>query len=167
MRLEGGGMMIRLINDIKYSVKFKVEDIAHKLAVKKYKKRYEDYKDDEYNCGNLKFIWGIKSYDDFNSSSSNLYSMNDIDISYDRDKKLYYLGVETAYIFNGKKAECDYFKHLLECFAQYMSDNDYSTTSAYVTYMSDFQPKLSAKTIEELYTNFRIIVTGFCGVYES
>ena len=46
---------------------FKWESVKHKYLVKKYSKKYTDYKDDEYNTGALKFIWGIKSSDDLSS----------------------------------------------------------------------------------------------------
>ena len=56
-------------------------------------KKYGNHalEDDDY-----KFIWGVKLYADFSSSDCNMQTMNDIDIIYDKNKKLYLLGVETA-----------------------------------------------------------------------
>ena len=46
--------------------------------------------------------------------------MNDIDIVYDRDKKEYMLGIETAYIFrDGKEGECKYLRQLLNLFTNF------------------------------------------------
>lgn len=63
-----------------WEILFRYKNARQKRLIRVYKKKYPDYIDDEYNCGNLKFIWGIKSYDDMSSSDANMWTMNDIDI---------------------------------------------------------------------------------------
>lgn len=93
--------------------------------------------------------------------------MNDIDITYDRDTKLYYLGVETAYIFKDINAECKYLKQLLKSFSRFMDDNEYDKNYYINLYMRDVSTSTSATSIEGLYANFKIYVEGYCAVYEK
>lgn len=133
----------------------------HCLEVRKYKKIYHDYKDDEYNCGSLKHIWGVKSRSDL-SGKCNLYTMNDIDITYNRDTKRYILGVETIYQFNHREDECKYLRGLLEAFARFMDDNNYSKEYNNSLYAFGSTVNYTAETIEELYFNFKVFVEGYC-----
>lgn len=55
--------------------------------------------DDAYENESCKFIWGIKAYDDLCSASPCLYTMNDIDIIWAKDEAVYYLEIETAYLY--------------------------------------------------------------------
>ena len=55
-----------------WRIKMWFSDIHTKLYDRKMMKKYPDYKDDEYNCGDLKFIWGIKSWEDLTSKDANL-----------------------------------------------------------------------------------------------
>ena len=116
---------------------------------------------------NLKFIWGMKSADDFTGCKCNLYTMNDIDITYDKKNKVYYLGIETAYIFKNHQAECDYLKGLLNGFTIYMDTNKLNKNEEFMLFMGNPCIDTTAKSIEELYTNFRIFVEGYCKIYEE
>ena len=58
---------------------------------------YPDWRDDEYNCGACKFIWGV-SYDPTDVEVS-FYTNNELVIMYDRDQKLYYIDCD---FLNGK-----------------------------------------------------------------
>lgn len=148
-------------------IKWKLDSIKRYFSNKHYKRLYPDYQEDGYNFGNLKFIWGVTSWDDLSGKDANLYTMNDIDITYNRKEKKYYLGIETAYLFKDKKAECDYLKQLLNAFNYYMDSNNLSKEDEFVVVMSSVDIKYKADTIEELYTNFRIFVEGFCKIYEN
>lgn len=127
-------------------------------------KKYENHalEDDDY-----KFIWSVKLYADFSSSGCNMQTMNDIDIIYDKNKKLYLLGVETAYGFKDKQGECNYLKDLLKAFTDYMNKNKLNKNKPYMLFFSNPYIDTSAKTIEELYINFRIFVEGYCKIYDS
>lgn len=158
---------MKFLRDLLLDIEIKLEVLKYKYQIRQYKKLYPDYEDDEYNCGELKHIWGIKSWDDLTKADACLYTMNDIDITYDREQKLYYLGIETAYVFKDKESsECHYLKELLNAFTKFMQDNDYSTESNFSLHFGSTNTSTSAKSIEELYTNFRIFVEGYCKIYE-
>jgi len=153
----------QIIDNIKLEIYCKTYNIQNYLQVKKYKRLYPDYIDDEYNNGSLKFIWGITSWDDLTGKDASLHTMNDIDIIYDRDSKLYNLSIETIYMFEGNKEEkeCKYLKYLLNKFSKFMDDSNYSKN--YKKYLAMYDC-FSAETIEELYFNFKVFVEGYCKV---
>lgn len=115
----------------------------------------------------LEFIWGIKSWDDITASEANAYTMNDIDIFYDKKRKIYMLGVETAYVFDDKKAECDYLGSLLARFRDFMEEKGYDTDESYNLWFANPCTVMTAESIPELYTNFRIFVEGYKALYEK
>ena len=158
---------MNIFQKLKLWIMIQYYNIKNHFQIKKYRKSYPDYVDDEYNCGALKFIWGVKAYDDLSNNKANLYTMNDIDIIYDRDSKKYYLSIETAYMFdeNRKENECKYLKYLLKMFIKFMDDNGYSKDYDMCLFMNDISISLSADSIEELYANFKIYVEGYCSFY--
>ena len=91
-----------------------------------------------------------------------MYTMNDIDITYDKKKNKYILGIETAYMFKSHADECDYLQDCLKAFAKYMDDNGLKKNEPYRLFMSNPCTSMTADTIEELYINFKIFVDGFC-----
>jgi hypothetical protein len=120
---------------------------------------------DPYRIDNIQFIWGIKSWDDFTSSDPNLHTMNDLDITYDYNTKLYYLDIESIYHFKeGKAGEIKYLNRLLKEFTKYMKENNLNINDPYDFWVGG-QILLRAKTIPELYTQFRIFVEGYNVVY--
>ena len=130
------------------------------------KHKYSDWEDNEYNCGDIKFIWGIKSYDCLVSGPANICTMNDIDITYSRKTGLYSLGLETAYLFEeGKIGEVKYLDNLLNEFTKFMNENGYNTNEPYTFFLCSPIVEYFAKTIPELYTQFRIFVEGYRAVY--
>lgn len=120
------------------------------------------YGDCSLENDDMKFIWGVKSWDDLSDSDANLYTMNDIDITYDKQKKVYMLGIETAYIFKTYADKCDYLRSCLSAFTKYMDDNGLKKDEPYMLFMSNPHISMKAETIEYLYTNFKIFVDGFC-----
>jgi len=127
------------------------------------KMKYPDYADNEFNQGRLKHIWGVKSSIDTRSKESNMYTLNDIEIVYDRKNKLYFLHMQTQR-FESKKEERGYLQSLLLSFKDFMEDNGYDTN-----YQRNFLYSLPnvnshAESIEELYTNFKMYVEGYCSV---
>lgn len=138
--------------------------IALKKEVKYNQKCDEKYGDSTLEDDDFKFIWGIKSWDDLCDCDANLYTMNDIDIWYDKERKLYILGVETAYDFPDYEAECNYLKKCLEAFGKYMDDYDMNKNKRRRLFFSNPQTNIEAETIEELYTEFRMFVNGYCSL---
>ena len=118
--------------------------------------------DDSLENDDIKFIWGVKSWDDLTGADANLYTMNDIDLTYDKQNKVYMLGIETAYLFKNHADECDYLRSCLNAFTKYMDDNGLKKNESYMLFMSNPCTSMTAETIEELYTNFKIFVDGFC-----
>lgn len=153
--------------DLYYKIKFKIEELWYKFCNWKYKLKYPNYVEDSKHYGSLKHVWGITSYDDLTGSEANLYTMNDIDITYDRDTKLYMLGIETAYMFKEprKQNECEYLKELLSFFDKYMDDNNLLKDFDKCLFFSQPTILTSAESIEELYMNFKIFVEGYCKAY--
>lgn len=131
------------------------------------KKMDEKYGDHSLEDDDIKFIWGIKSWDDLSGRGACIYTMNDIDIIYDKKKKEYMLGVETAYCFKSIADECDYLRNCLNAFTKYMDDNGLNKNEPYMLFMSNPCTSMAADSIEELYTNFKIFVDGFCNQAES
>ena len=134
---------------------YKKEEKYNTAMVKKYGNCYLETDD-------FKFIWGLKSWDDLSSSDANMLTMNDIDIIYDKHKKEYILGIETAFNFKNYEAECEYLKGCLKAFSKYMDNNGLDKNKQYSLFMSNPCTSMVADSIEELYTNFRIFVNGFC-----
>lgn len=130
----------------------------------------DDFDEDEdeyiniYETKSMKFIWGVKSWDDITGADACLGTMNDIDVVYDKDRQVYMLGVETAYLFKTYGYECQYLRDCLKAFTKYMDDNGLSKNEPYRLWMSNPCTNMEAETIEELYTNFKIFVDGFCNL---
>ena len=121
----------------------------------------KEYGDCSLETDDFKFIWGIKSYDDLSCADACLYTMNDIDIIYDKKKKEYILGIETAYLFKTYDDECKYLCDCLKAFTKYMDDNGLNKNEPFRLFMSNPCTSIIANSIEELYTNFKIFVNGY------
>ena len=158
--------IVNLIDKIKYGVLRKYYRFCEERFARKCKKKYPDYEDNEYNYGSLKHIWGVKSWDDLSGSGCNLHTMNDIDITFDRDTGTYSLGVETIYMFNEPSNinECKYLRRLLDAFTKFMDDNALNKESNINLLCRNVGLSTSADSIEDLYTNFRIFVEGYCKI---
>ena len=128
----------------------------------KYNKEMDEkYGDCTLETDDIKFIWGVKSFDDLSSSNACLYTMNDIDIIYDKKKKEYILGIETAYLFKTYNDECKYLSDCLKAFTKYMDDNGLNKNESFRLFMNNPCTNMVANSIEELYTNFKIFVNGY------
>ena len=129
---------------------------------------YKDYNEDFTENSSMKFIWGLKSYDDLSSYDANLETMNDIDLIYLKDEKKYILSVETAYMFNSKEAEKEYFKTLLDKFTKWMEGQRYNTNSTlnpygdmYEIFSGGININTHFNTIEDAYRTFKLLVNGY------
>ena len=129
---------------------------------------YNDYNEDFTENSSMKFIWGLKSYDDLSSCDANLETMNDIDLIYLKDEKKYILSIETIYMFNSKESEKEYFKTLLDKFTKWMEEQGYNTNSTLNTY-DDMYEIFSGyininthfNTIENAYRTFKLLVNEY------
>lgn len=136
-------------------------EICSKFKHFKIKKIYTDNSDED-----LEFIWGIKSWDDLTSSEANLYTMNDLDIVYDRKRNEYMLGIETVYLFaDGNNGEIKYLEHLLEKFTEFARENNYiSSDDKFCLRCIESVDPWRANTIAELYIRFKVFVQGYKSV---
>ena len=127
--------------------------------VKKKTKPFEEWQE------KTKFIWGIKSQDDPSDSESNLYTMNDFDIVYDRDRQVYRMGVETIYQFeNGRKSEQAYIKNIFDKFTVWMQKQGYNTKlklSLSDIFTTGMNVNSEFESIERLYAGYKFLVYGF------
>lgn len=120
---------------------------------------------DLYDDENMQFIWGIKSWDDIISSGANLYTMNDIDLVYLKDKNKYVLGVETFYNFEREEDELNYYKRLLDSFTKFMVDNEYDTRKRpFCVSVFAFNIDSEFDSIEDCYAMFKMLVNGYCSL---
>lgn len=131
--------------------------------------QHSDCEDGEYNCCNLQFVWGVKSPDDISAQEATFYTMNDLDIIYDRESNEYLLGIETIYSFSeGSKGEIKYLENLLERFTEFMEENRYiSTEDKLCLYRIESVEPWRAETILDLYIRFKVFVNGYKSVFRS
>ena len=150
---------------IKFFLFKQIHDFRAERAWRKEEKYNEKMKERYGDCSletdDFKFIWGIKSYDDLSCTDACLYTMNDIDIIYDKKKKEYILGIETAYLFKTYNDECKYLSDCLKAFTKYMDDNGLNKNEPFRLFMNNPYTNMVANSIEELYINFKIFVNGY------
>lgn len=124
---------------------------------------YEDEYDSPYENEMMKFIWGVKSWDDFTYSDACLYTMNDIDLLYLKDQKKYLLGIETIFCFEKEEHKLGYLESCLDAFTKFMVANGYNTEvkphwwNVFGKGMSEY-----FDSIEECYGMFKLLVDGYC-----
>ena len=142
-----------------HSLKTRFDYWKYDKYLEKMDKEYGNY---ALETDETKFIWGVKSWDDLTGQGACMWTMNDIDITYDKKKKEYMLGIETAYMFKTHADECDYLRKCLDAFTKYMDDNGLEKNKPYTLFMSNPCTSMITESIEELYVNFKIFVDGFC-----
>lgn len=119
-------------------------------------------KNDENHFESWEFVWGIVSPDELLTDTANMYTLNDLDICYNKDTGKYHLSVETAYRFpDGYHGQAKYYDELLDRFAKYMKENGYDTSLPKPDRTIVPVCQLNANSISELYVMFKIFVEGF------
>lgn len=126
-------------------------------------KREDDDFDPFYEDENMKFIWGVKSWDDLTDADVCLHTMNDIDLIYLKDKKKYILGIETIFEFEKEEHKINYLKSMLCEFEKFMVENGYNTELK-PSWWNVFGKGISEDfdSIEECYAMFKFLVNGYC-----
>lgn len=103
------------------------------------------------------FIWGVKANDDAHFGDSNLFSLNDIEILFNKNDKKYYLGIETVYLFGDINDRIYYYQNLLKKFKEYMIENSQFLNTDNKSIQKDKNieyPQFIADNINELYLTF-------------
>ena len=123
----------------------------------------------KYGCcenDNYKLLFGIISTDDLSvSRSANLYTMNDIDLLYDKEANKYLLSIETIFYFKNKSGYINYLKFLLDEMTKFMVDNGYDINykiSMCELFSDGIMGNCEGDSVEECYAKFRILVDGYC-----
>lgn len=144
--------MLKILKDIYW----KIYSIYIAWQTKNETKEYEDA---------YEFIYGIKSWDDLSpGNEADLYTMNDLDIIYNKKTNKYTIGIETIYSFsNGRKGEQEYIKDLLNEFTKWMQLKGYKTDIYIPIYDAFTYKNINSEfdNIEELYAYFKMLVNGF------
>ena len=124
---------------------------------------YEDYYEDPCEDENMKFIWGVKSWDNLSSSDACLYTMNDIDLIYLKDEDKYILGIETIYWFKTEEDKINYLRGCLKAFTEFMTENGYDTEKK-PSWWNVFGDGINTHfdSIEDCYAMFKLLVNGYC-----
>ena len=136
---------------------------------------YEENNNDD-EIGGIKFIWGLKSYDDLTPGEASLHSMNDIDIYYDESEKLYHLGIEEIYVFEKEEYRIDYLNHLADEFEDYLLRNGYKREEIndlrLANVFGEYYPSgvvagiasMQAPTLTELYRKYKLFVKAYTAI---
>lgn len=124
------------------------------------------------DCENesIRLIFGIKSYDDLSGRDANLYTMNDLDVIYDKETKKYSASVEAIYQWDNEEDISTYLQSLLSKFTQYMIDNNLDTNykiSFYDIFYGNIGINCVADSIEECYSKFKFMVDGYCRMWNG
>ena len=146
-----------------------IDKIASEILWKRTDKYYKDFNEDCTENNDMKFIFGVMSWDDLSSATEpNLLTMNDFDLIYLKDEKKYILGIETAYKFKDKQSEKEYLQELLNKFTKWMQDNGFNTDSSLNSYGDMFEVFSGGininshfDTIEDAYRTFKLLVNGY------
>lgn len=111
---------------------------------------------------NLEHIWGIPS----SGTDCNLFTLNDFDITYLKDKQKYIMELETIYDFESPEAEREYLVNICNQFTDWMQENGYNTYKK-LSFSDLFHKNYSIKsefdTIEDLYAVFAMLVRTYVG----
>jgi hypothetical protein len=91
---------------------------------KRCKKMYEDWKDDEFNCGANKFIFGVMSSVnnmlETPQDTPSFYTLNDLQVYYNRDNKKYLLDIEIGFESTIGDSDIKYLTNLLKAFKSFI-----------------------------------------------
>ena len=116
-----------------------------------------------YENDDMKFIWGVKSWDDLCDSDACLYTMNDIDLIYLKKDNKYILSLETVFMFDKEERKLSYLERCLDAFTKFMVEHGYNI-NAKPHWWDVFSDGMNAHfdSIEECYAMFKLLVNGYC-----
>ena len=141
-----------------------IHKIINKIQWEQANKYYEDFNEDYTENSDMKFIFGVMSWDDLSSATKpNLFTMNDLDLIYLKDENKYILSIETIYFFKDKQAKKGYLQGLLDKFTKWMQNNGYNTDSSLDIFevFDGININSHFNTIEDAYQTFKLLVNGY------
>ena len=126
-------------------------------------KQYDDWKDDDYNCGPLKFIWGLNT----NSvEEPNFRTLNVAYIYYNRDNGLYFLDLDGELNeFNRPKDDLlklnTYFTEWVQADEKLFEEaQNFNVKENLGSIQNLYKDMLTGKSIAELYYKFKLVLKG-------
>jgi hypothetical protein len=128
------------------------------------KKEYRDYRDDQFNCGPKKFIWGVKSPDDqLPDEKPSFITLNELELIFDRRTRTYELWVDTPNRISNGNEEIRYLSDLLHKFCNYITYHNRPRAEDERFYFSDRGLNLDFKgpSVINIYQQFYIYVFGY------
>ena len=148
------------------------KELKHNLKEKKRcQKLYNDWVDNEFNMGPLKFIFAVTSntnnyLNNIKDQLPSFNTLNDLLIYYNRDTKKYLLNIEIGY--NKKdESDIDYLFRLNHEFQVFMDQQGKSVNlfgnldSKLFNFINNDMDYWIADTLEELYYKFYVFVSGY------
>ena len=141
-------------------------DYIREFILNNYSSDINDYSidfDPYYEDESMKFIWGVKSWDDLSGSDACLHTMNDIELDYLKDKNKYILSLETIFEFENEESKMGYLESCLDAFTKFMIENGYNT-EVKPHWWDVFGDGMNTNfdSIEECYAMFKLLVNGYC-----
>ena len=118
---------------------------------------YSDWKDDKYNCGPNKFVWGITDKEEIAESFEDLTILM---IYYNRDTKNYFLQLDLEKIKDLNRVKLLMMFWLCDMKERVALDSFNKLDKSIFNDGIQFK----APTLSELYLQFRIFVNGYIDV---
>lgn len=124
--------------------------------------RHQEDTEDSYE-----FVWGIKSASDITDyEEANIYTIDNLDIFYDKESKSYILSIETLYLFtSGQEQEKRYIRNLFNKLTEWMNSKGFDTTQElnfHDVFCTGLNINSEFESLEQLYATFKFLVKGFC-----
>lgn len=130
---------------------------------------YKDWKDNEYNCLDNLFLWGIKSVEDLSDALVSFHTLNDFTLYYNRQFKLYFIEIDLPvalkYSYIGTKVYLEELRKKFEDFlVEYLDEPKESFNQKVLLEelnLTEGFDNFSAHTLKELFIRFSFFVRGF------
>lgn len=132
-------------------------------------KLYPDWRDDEYNMLECKFIWGVPARDNEPVASFNTY--NKVTVYYNRENERYFMSLADPFFdLTSEEVQDAYVKYMLEikeAFADYVfsldEDKRISFEPVHLDELATYG--LEGESIVQLYCRFCVLVKGIVDYY--
>jgi hypothetical protein len=126
---------------------------------------YPDWRNDEYNLLDYKFIWG---YTKDSTTTPSFYTWDDAYVYYNRADKRYYMHIDTGLYEAVEKrvawGEIDRLFEIKNAFALFLSENGLLLSAPFCF---DLLQQEGATSLTELYIKFNILFEGYCAYLDS
>lgn len=128
---------------------------------KRCQEQYPDWKNDEFNCADNKFIWGISSNP---AQQASFCTLNLIQIYFNRKTKVYYLDLDLDSISEPELETT--LKNLWNEFATIV-DYNHQSCSKKLSLSEMGMDLFSAESLEDLYFKFKVLTSGYLAAVQG